>query len=346
MIDENLPFIDLHRHLDGNVRLETVLDLGNYHQVPLPAQDLESLRPYIQVTEPQPGVMAFIARFHWLTVVMVDYDSCRRIAYENVEDAKKEGMDYVELRFSPCFMAQANHLNPVGVVEAVIDGIRAGRRDFDMPVNLIGIISRTYGPQMGWLELNALLTQRNELVALDLAGDEHNWPGELFVDHFYRAREVGWQVTVHAGEIEGPESIWQALRDLKATRIGHAVRALEDLVLVDYIRDHDVGVESSLTSNVQTTTVPDYSSHPLKKFLQLGIKAAICSDDPGISRIDLRHEYEVAAPAAGLSTKETSRAQLNALEIAFLTEQEKKDLLQKKRSVQGNEFPGSISHLD
>ncbi len=189
MINPMIPLIDLHRHLDGNVRLSTILDLGRQHNLPLPAWDLEGLRSFVQVTDPQPGVMAFLERFHWMTAILVDYDACQRIAYENVEDASNEGMDYVELRFSPGFMAQVNQLDPVGVVEAVVDGVAAGRRDFNQPVNLIGILSRTYGPQAAWSELNALLSQADRIVALDLAGDEANWPGELFLEHFSRARD-------------------------------------------------------------------------------------------------------------------------------------------------------------
>ncbi|RLC67596.1 MAG: adenosine deaminase [Chloroflexi bacterium] len=318
MIDPALPLIDNHRHLDGNVRLETILDLGRQHNLPLPAWNPEELRPYVQVTEPQPGIMAFIAKFEWMIGILVDYDACRRIAYENVEDAQREGLDYVELRFSPWFMAEPHGLDPVGVVEAVADGVEAGRRDFDTRVNLIGILSRTYGPQIAWKELYALLRHRDRLVALDLAGDEANYPGELFVAHFERARDAGLHITVHAGEAAGPASVWQAIRELGAERIGHAVRAVEDPALLDYMAEHRIGVESSLTSNVQTSTVPDYASHPLRTFLEVGIPASINTDDPGISGIDLRHEYEVAAPAAGLSSEHARQAQRNALEIAFL----------------------------
>jgi adenosine deaminase len=330
MIDPRLPLMDLHRHLDGNIRLETILDLGLKHNLPLPAWDVDELRPYVQVTEQQPGVMAFIAKFRWMIEVLVDYDACRRIAYENVEDAKREGLDYVELRFSPWFMSRAHELDPVGVVEAVCDGVTSGRRDLNLPVKLIGIISRTYGPQAGWLEFNSLLTKRDQIVALDLAGDEAQWPGEMFVEQFKRARDAGWQITVHAGEIDGPESIWQAVNELGASRIGHGICVLEDPLLVDYIRDHKIGIEVSLTSNVQTSTVRDYQSHPMKRFLDLGLLANLNSDDPGISGIDLRYEYQVAAPLAGLSQHQIRQAQKNALKIAFLSKEEKQALRIKK----------------
>ncbi len=326
MIDNSLPLIDLHRHLDGSVRLETVLDLADRHGLALPARDPEGLRPHVQVDGTTPGVMEFIARFRWLCEVMVDADACRRIAYENVEDASREGIDYLELRFSPMFMARRHGLDPAAVVDAVADGVEAGRRDFRLGVGLIGILSRTYGPEVAMRELEALLAHRARLVALDLAGDEARFPAALFADHFRRARDAGWGVTVHAGEAAGPESVWSSIRDLGATRIGHAVRAIEDPRLLEHMRKSGIGIEANLTSNVQTSAVPSYASHPLKRYLDLGLLANVNTDDPAISGIDLRHEFEVAAPAAGLTREHVRRTQQCALEMAFVTEDERRAL--------------------
>lgn len=331
MIDTNFPLMDLHRHLDGSIRLETILDLGRQHNSPLPAWDVEALRPYVQVMEPQPGVMAFLAKFEWMVGVLADYDACRRVAYENVADACYEGIDYIELRFSPIFMAESHRLDPAGVVAAVVEGVQQGRRDFDIQVNLTGIISRTYGPEAGWKELDALLTHKEHIVALDLAGDEANYPGDLFVEHFKKGRDVDWQITIHAGESAGAESIWQAIRDLGATRIGHAVAAIHDPALREYMGEHAIGIEANLTSNLQTTTVPDLASHPMRGFLEQGLLATLNTDDPGISAIDLAYEYNIAAPAAGLSVEQIHQAQRNALEIAFISEREKVALKDKRK---------------
>jgi adenosine deaminase len=329
MIDPNFPLIDLHRHLDGSVRLDTILELGRQHNIQLPAWDIEGLRPYVQITEPQPGVMAFIAKYEWMVGVLVDYADCRRVAYENVEDARNEGLDYVELRFSPWFMAEPHGLDPAGIVEAIIDGVSEAQQDTGMKVNLIGIISRTYGPEIANAELIALLNFRDYIVALDLAGDEANFPGELFVDHVHSTRDAGWHVTIHAGESAGAESVWQAIKDLGAERIGHAVHAEGDVELLHYMAENGIGVEANITSNVQTSTVPNYASHPLARFLEYGILATINTDNPGISRIDLPYEYEVAAPAAGLTKDQIHQAQRNSLEVAFLSQSEKQELLSK-----------------
>lgn len=313
------PLIDLHRHLDGSLRLETILDLGRRHGIPLPGDTLEALRPHVVVTTPQPGLVEFLAKFRWMTAVLADYDACRRAARENVEDARREGIRYIELRFSPAFMADAHNLDPSRVTAAVIEGVREGEAATGVRANLIGILTRTYGPVRARRELRALLDHRHEIAALDLAGDEGNWPAELFVEHFRAGREAGWQVTVHAGEAAGAQSIVTAVEQLGATRIGHAVRAVEDPAVMDLLRERGVGIEANLTSNVQTSTVPDYAGHPLRAFLEAGLLATINTDDPGISGIDLPHELDVAAPAAGLDESQIVRALENAWDVAFLS---------------------------
>jgi adenosine deaminase len=325
MIAPELPFIDLHRHIEGSVRLETVLELARRHRIALPADDLERLRPHVQITHPAPGVMAFIERLVLVSRVFADLDACRRVARECVLDARAEGLDYVELRFSPVFMAAAHGLDAAAVTAAVVEGIDEGRRATGLPVGLIGILSRTYGVAACAAELDALLTRRDAIVALDLAGDE-SFGCPLFVEHFRRARDAGWRITAHAGEAQGADNVWSAIRDLGATRIGHAVRALDDPALVDHMREHGIGIEANLTSNVQTSTVPDFAGHPMCTMLDQGLLANLNSDDPAISGITLRHEFEVAGPAAGLDAEHLRRAQANALAMAFLSPDAKEAL--------------------
>lgn len=309
--------MDLHRHLDGNIRVSTILELGRLHDIPLPSFDEEELRPHVQITVPAPGLMAFLEKFRWSVGVLRDLEACRRIAYENVEDAHREGLDYVELRFSPWFMAMAHGLDPQGVVEAVIQGVDEGRAAFDVQVELIGILSRTYGEEICWKELEVLLARRDDLIAIDLAGDEAGFPARLFKRHFAKVRDAGLHVTIHAGEAAGAESVWDAIRLLGAERVGHGIRAIEDPALLDFLIERRIGLECCPTSNVQTSTVPDYASHPLKRFLEMGLLATINTDDPGISGIDLAFELSQAAPAVGLSADQIAQAEANAAQIAF-----------------------------
>ncbi len=176
----------------------------------------------------------------------------------------------------------------------------------------------------------ALLTCADEIVGLDLAGDEAHFPAELFTEYFELARNAGWKITVHAGESAGSQSIWAAINTLGADRIGHCLAAIEDEQLMYLLFEQQIGIECNLTSNVQTSSVASYDTHPMKIFLEAGLLATINSDDPAISAIDLPYEYQVAAPLAGLSQNQIRQAQVNALECAFLTPREKLALLNKK----------------
>ncbi|WP_404341531.1 adenosine deaminase [Pseudoalteromonas mariniglutinosa] len=326
MINKKLPLLDIHRHLDGNVRVQTILELGRQFNLCLPADNVEALIPHVQVIDPEPNLMAFLEKLDWGVAVLGDYDACRRIAVENIEDAVAQGLDYVELRFSPYYMAQSQGLHPQGVVEAVIDGVKSACQELPLKANLIGIMSRTYGTKICQQELNALLAFKNDLVAIDLAGDEIGFPGEQFVEHFKQVRDAYLAATIHAGEALGSNSIWQAINELGANRIGHGVKAIEDRQLMDFLRDKRIGIESCLTSNIQTSTVPSLASHPLKAFLEHGILASINTDDPAVQGVEIEHEYCVAAPAAGLNQAEIEKAQANALEIAYLSNAEKQQL--------------------
>ena len=336
MIDTQLPLTDIHRHLDGNIRAQTILDLGREFNLSLPASTLDALRPHVQVTKNEPDLVSFLQKLDWGVKVLGSLDACRRIAQENVEDAARAGIHYTELRFSPGYMAMNHRLPVAGVVEAVIDGIKAGCQQHDIEVRLIGIMSRTFGEEACLRELEGLLAHRDSITALDLAGDELGFPGSQFLSHFNRARDAGLRITVHAGEAAGPESIWQAIRELGAERIGHGVKAVEDPALMDFLAEQQIGIESCLTSNIQTSTVAQLHHHPLATFLEHGVLATINTDDPAVQGIELAHEYQVAAPAAGLSAQQIRTAQENGLKIAFISEAEKQALRAKVVALQGS----------
>jgi adenosine deaminase len=326
MINRTLPLVELHRHLDGSIRLETILELADQHGIALPAKTVAGLAPFVHIDKSAPGLMAFLERFEHMTAVLVNADACRRVAYENVEDAWSEGIDYIELRYSPWFMAESHGMDPREVMEACADGVRAAERDTGIRANIIGILSRTYGADTCMKELDAILAHRDHIVAVDLAGDEHRYPAHLFKAHFKRVRDAGLHVTIHAGEADGPQSVWSAIRDLGAERIGHGFRAIEDPALVDYLADQGIGLEACPTSNLHTSTVENYAAHPIRRLAERGVRFCLNTDDPGISAIDISHEYFIAAPAVGLTREQIHQSQRDGLDMAFLSAQEKSDL--------------------
>lgn len=330
MIDSSIPLVDLHRHLDGNVRIRTIWELGQQHGIALPANSAELLAPHVQIQGKEADLLGFLAKLDWMVAVLADLDAVRRVAYENVQDVADSGIDYAELRFSPYYMAMNHKLPLQAVVEAVIDGINTGMRDFNTQVKLIGILSRTFGQQACLDEMNALVSCHQGLVAVDLAGDELGFPGELFNEHFKKARDAGLQVTVHAGEAAGAESIWQAINELGAVRIGHGVKAVEDAKLMDYLAKQRIGIESCPTSNLHTSTVASYEVHPLKQFIDAGLLVGLNTDDPGVSNIDIAHEYRIAQQQLQLSSAQLQQLQRNGIEMAFLSDSERKALYAAK----------------
>ncbi|MEW6982984.1 adenosine deaminase [Colwelliaceae bacterium 6471] len=328
MIDSTLPLIDLHRHLDGNIRPSTIWELAQKNNIALPTDRFEQFLPFVQIQKSEPDLLAFLKKLDWGVAVLKTLDDCRQVAHENVVDAFNAGLHYTELRFSPYYMSMNHNLPIEGVVEAVIDGVNSGSKEYNVKTNLIGILSRTFGVECCQAELNGLLAHKESLVAVDLAGDEFNKPGELFVEHFRQVTDANLHVTIHAGEAAGPESIWQAIKELKADRIGHGVVSYQDQALLDYMREHNIAIESCLTSNFQTGTVKDLSKHPIKIFLENGLRVCLNTDDPAVEGIELKHEFELAQSLLHLTDQDISQLQRNAVDASFLSDSEKQRLLQ------------------
>jgi adenosine deaminase len=331
VINPDYPLTDLHRHLDGNIRLSTIWELAEEYSIALPSDNLEALKSSVQIQKKTTDLLAFLEKMELGVSVLASEQACYRVAYENVEDAKRAGLTYVELRFSPVFMAQAHNLPIDQVVDAVVAGCKAGSKKCGVPVNLIGILSRSYGEATCYQELQALLRTKDDIVALDLAGDEKGFPAIRFKQHFKLARDAGWNITVHAGEADGPHSIWQAINELGATRIGHSVAAREDPHLMDFMANNNISIECCLTSNFQTGACTDIAHHPIKTFIERGIVVTLNTDDPGVSGIEIIDEYRLAREVVGLSAEQLAQIQLNGVEVAFVGDSVKRELLGQLR---------------
>ena len=326
MFSKEQPLIDLHRHLDGNIRPETTWQLAQQHGIELPVNDFPKFIPFVQIQNSEPDLLSFLKKLDWGVAVLKTLDDCKRIAFENVEDAYRAGIDYAELRFSPYYMAMTHNLPVADVVGAVIDGIEAGVKQYPVKINLIGILSRTFGVEKCQQELTGLLAHKNKIVAIDLAGDEYNYPGEMFVDHFAQVTNAGLHITIHAGEAGDSASVWQAIKGLGAERIGHGVASAQDPELMAYMAANNISIESCLTSNYQTGTVNNLAEHPIRTFLEHGVNVFLNTDDPAVQGIELKDEFKLAKSLLNFSDSEIVQLQKNALDACFLSGAEKKAL--------------------
>ncbi|GAA3627635.1 adenosine deaminase [Kineosporia mesophila] len=304
--------IDLHRHLEGSLRVSTILELAHRDGHPLAlVPDPEDL---LVARGPLGGLVPFLTKVDVAASAFPGPDDWNRAAREAVDDAAADGLDYLELRFSPWFISQETGLAPEAVIDAVADGIKTEHR---VEVGLIGILLRDLGPERGLDQVETLLSRRETFCAVDLAGNEAGVPAREFVPAFARARDAGLHVTVHAGEGAGPASVWEAVRHLGAERIGHGVRSAEDPQLMEHLAGKGITLEVALTSNLHTGVARSYRGHPVHALLAAGVPVALATDDPRASAITLSGEFERATNDVGLDPEQIARIRQDARRARF-----------------------------
>ena len=330
-----LPKTDLHVHLDGSVRPETLIELADEYGKELPTHDPEALREYMHVQDAT-DLVDYLARFDITLRVMQRSQALERIAYELAEDASREHVRYMEVRYSPILHAQEGM--PLGeTVEAPLRGLRRAERDFGIRTGIIICGIRNMSPLTS-MDLADLAVQFKDrgVVAFDLAGAEYNYPAKKHRDAFYRVVNANVAATIHAGEAYGPESIHQALHYCNANRIGHGTRLYEDPDLMRYVNDFRIPLEICLTSNVQTHAVPGFEAHPLSLYYAEGLVVTINTDNRLMSATTVTDEYWRAHEYLGFGWKQLCDIAVMGFESAFLPFQEKRALVESvKREIAG-----------
>ncbi len=314
-----MPKIDLHRHLEGSLRLNTLLEIAREYGLDLPAANLEKLRPFVQITDDPPNHEAFLSKFEILRHFYRSPEAISRVAYEAVADAAVDNIHYLELRFSPQALARVRGFDWAEVTDWVITAVQQASQDYNIQVGLIVTLVR-HEPVAQAYHVAQIAYDRVDkgIVGIDLAGDEVKYPPAPFTPIFKTAKEVGLGVTIHAGEWASAVGVRQAIETLYADRVGHGVRAIENSWVLKLIQERAVALEVCLTSNLQTGVVHSISHHPLVDMLDLNILATLNTDDPCVSNLTLTDEYEVAMQDLGLPYQQLRRMVLNAAATAFL----------------------------
>ncbi|MBK6488233.1 MAG: adenosine deaminase [Gemmatimonadetes bacterium] len=328
---ERLPKAELHCHLDGSLRPATMLELARDARLTMPRDDAEALADFMLVRDAR-NLEDYLARFDTTLAVMQTAESLDRIAYELAEDAAREGVRYLEVRFAPILNVQGG-LSLREAVEAPLRGLARAERDHDIVARII-ICSLRHLPPGTSLDLARLAVDFMEsgVVGFDLAGGELGHPASTHVDAFSHARTHGLACTCHAGEGDGAQSIWQAVHQCGASRIGHATRLYEDPILSEEVKDARITLEICLTSNVQTHAARSYDSHPLRQYFDQGLHVVLNTDNRLMSGVNLVDEYQHAANALDFTFDELARIALNGFESAFLPEAERERLVARARA--------------
>jgi adenosine deaminase len=333
-IIRKVPKVELHDHLDGGLRPQTIIDLAGKQDIALPETDPQKLAAWFHRGAKQKSLPLYLETFSVTVGVMQTREALERIAYEAVIDLAADNVVYAEIRFAPILHIQGG-MNLEEIVTSVLHGLERGRRRTNMSYGLILCALRNQDPKISVdiAELAVAFSDRG-VVGFDLAGDESGHPPKKHLEAFQYIRNRNFNITIHAGEAFGVESIWQAVQTCGAHRIGHGTRLLEDMSvhgtriekmgsLSHFIRDRRIPMEMCISSNVGTGAAKSYEDHPFNIFYRNNFRVFLSTDNRLMSDTSLGKEMELAATAFNLELNDLEKITLNAMKSAFVHHDEK-----------------------
>jgi adenosine deaminase len=324
----SLPKVELHRHLEGSLRLDTMLDIAREFGVTVPAS-LHRLSGLVQVQEQDPLTFQnFLAKFNTLRLFYRSPEVIRRVAREAVEDAARDNVRYMELRFTPVALGRAESFPLREVMGWVCSSAAQAAAESGIRIGLIASVNRHESTELAEQVATLAVDFRDRgVVGMDLAGNEAEFSAEPFAGIFAGVRQAGLHLTIHAGEWAGAANVREAIEGLEAERIGHGVRVMEDESVVALALERGTTFEVCVTSNYQSGVVNDLRQHQLPAMLRAGLDVTINTDDPSVSRIDLSHEYQLVCEEFGVPLERLKERVLAAAEAAFLVGESKDRLV-------------------
>lgn len=324
-----LPKTELHCHLDGSMRPQTILELAEERKVRLPAQDVDSLRTLLVGGEECRSLVDYLKAFDITLAVLQDEDALVRTAYELVEDCAAENIRYLEVRYSPILHTRSG-MRLTTIVDAVLEGLLRGERAFGVQTGVIICGMRNINPETSYRLAELAIAYKNKgVLAFDLAGAETDYPAKKHKDAFFLILRNNINCTLHAGESYGPESIHQAVHYCGAHRIGHGVRLKEDGDLLNYINDHRIPLEICPTSNVQTRAVSSFEEHPLRFYYDYGLRTTVNTDNRLMSDTTVSRELLRVHQHLGFTLEELVDLIIFGFKSAFLPQRQKVKLLRR-----------------
>ncbi|HNX30740.1 MAG TPA: adenosine deaminase [Holophaga sp.] len=324
---QRLPKTDLHVHLDGSLRIPTILELAEQQKVELPGDSVDTLRPFVQAGEECKSLVDYLKAFDVTLSVMQTYDSLVRTAFELAEDAALENVRYLEVRYSP-ILHQQKGLPLHHIVQAVLEGLEEARRRYPIQTGVLVCGMRHVDPESSLKLADLTVAFKNKgVVGYDLAGAEANFPARHHKEAFERVRANNMSCTLHAGEADGPESIHQAVHQCGTHRIGHGVRLIEDGDLLNYVNDHRIPLEMCPSSNVQTRAVKKMADHPIRLFYDLGLRVTVNTDNRLVTGTTCSRELKILQDELHFNFAELQEVILMGFKSAFLPYAIKRSML-------------------
>ena len=324
-----LPKTEIHIHLEGSIRTQTIIDIARGYNLELPAYEASELDRHVKVYDQMRDLAAVLEAFAIFQNSITSPAVVERIAWELFEDSARQNIRLTEVRFSPDWAFHGHHLDWDACLDGLLRAKERAEREFDLAIGYIAITSRSMGPDSCTKTVDWAIRHRKHILGVDLADAEDLFPIREFARPVLRAKEAGLKVTVHSGENTPASFVVDTIRAVDPDRIGHGIHIIEDIGAVELVREHGITLEVNPWSNYLTNSVPSIEEHPLKRLFDLGVKVTINSDDPEVLETNLNNEYHIAHEILGMSLDEIMKCNQYACEASFLPEAEKNRVWEK-----------------
>ena len=322
----DIPKTEIHCHLEGAIRTQTILDISNEYNLHLPTYDVIELDKHVKVYDQMRNLEAVLEAFAIFQNSITSPEVLERIAWELFEDSAKQNIKLFEVRFSPDWAFHGHNLDWDACLEGLVRAKERAEKQFDMAIGYIAITSRSMGPDSCVKTVDWSIRHKEHILAIDLADSERDFPLREFLPSVKKAQEAGLHVTIHTGE-DTPASFAKEVIELASPdRIGHGIHSIEDMQVVELIKERGITLEVNPWSNYLTNSVRTIAEHPLKKLFDLGVKVTINSDDPEVLETNVNNEYRIAHEILGMSMEDIAACNRYACEASFIPETSKKKI--------------------
>jgi len=325
----NIPKTEIHLHLEGAIRTQTIIDIATEHNLTLPSYEAGELDKHVKVYEQMSDLEAVLRAFAIFQNSITSPKAVERIAWELFEDSARQNIKLFEVRFSPDWAFHGHNLNWDECLEGLLRAKERAEKEFDMAICYIAITSRGMGVDSCVRTVDWAIRHREHILGVDLADGEQLYPMTDFVKPILKAKRSGLKVTIHSGENTPASYVIETINNFHPDRIGHGIHSVGDPKAIELIKEQGITLEVNPWSNYLTNSVKTIEEHPLKKLFDLGVKVTINSDDPEVLETNLNNEYRIAHEVLGMSMDDIAICNRNAYEASFIPDEEKKRVWEK-----------------
>ena len=325
----DIPKTEIHCHLEGAIRTQTILDVAREYELPLPAYEVQELDKHVKVYDQMRSLEAVLEAFAIFQNSITSPDVVERIAWELFEDSAKQNIKLFEVRFSPDWAFHGHNLDWDACLEGLLRAQERAEKEFDMAIGYIAITSRSMGPASCVKTVDWAIRHRDHILGIDLADSERDFPLREFVEPVRRAKDAGLRVTIHTGEDTPASFVKETIELAGPDRIGHGIHAIEDPAVLELLKERGITLEVNPWSNYLTNSVRTIEEHPLKELFDSGVKVTLNSDDPEVLETNLNDEYRIAHEVLGMSLEDIATCNRYAYEASFIPSDTKKRIWDK-----------------